>query len=117
MKSLPQYRENSRLQGEKLVVNGTHYGVKDIGKLSPDLVAYKAAQKSNTSSIVFHGELSPYSNFHSTPFIVDGQKFPTSEHYIQNNKAMMFGDTYTANAILKADTPYEAKNSATKLRE
>ena len=92
------------------MINGTHYGVKDILRLPPDLTAYKATQKSDTSSIVFHGELSPYSNSHSTPFIIDGQKFPTSEHYIQYNKAMMFGDTYTANAILKADTPYEVKN-------
>ena len=58
-KSLPQYREKSRLQGKKLVINGTHYGVKDIGGLPPDLAAYKATQKSDTSSIVFHGELSP----------------------------------------------------------
>ena len=110
-KSLPQYREKSRLQGEKLVINGTHYGVKGIGRLPPDLAAYKAAQKSDTSSIVFHGELSPYSNFHSATFVVDGEKFPTSEHYIQYNKAMMFGDTYTANAVLKVDTPYKAKKT------
>ena len=109
VKSLPQYREKSRLQGEKLVINGTHYGVKDIGGLPPDLAAYKATQKSDTSSIVFHGELSPYSNFHSATFVVDSEKFPTSEHYIQYHKAMLFGDTHTANAILKVDTPYEAK--------
>ena len=108
-KILPQCREKSRLQGEKLVINGTHYGVKDIRRLPPDLAAYKATQKSNTSSIVFHGELSPYSNFHSATFVIDGEKFPTSEHYIQYNKTMLFGDTYTANTILKADTPYEAK--------
>ena len=111
-KSLPQYREKSRLQGEKLVINGTHYGVKDLGGLPLDPAAYKAAQKSNTSSIVFHGELSPYSNFHNATFVVDGEKFPTSEHYIQYQKAMLFGDTYTANAILKAETPFEAKKNS-----
>ena len=108
VKSLPQYREKSKLQGEKLVINGTHYGVKDLGGLPPDLAAYKAAQKSDTLLIVFHGELSPYSNFHNATFVVDGEKFSTSEHYIQYQKAMLFGDTYTANAILKADIPFEA---------
>ena len=108
-KSLPQYREKLRLQGDKLVINGTHYGVKDILRLPPDLAAYKAAQKSDSTTIVFHGELSPYSNFHSIPFVIDGQKFPTSKHYIQYSKAMMFGDTFTANAILKATAPYEVK--------
>ena len=93
------------------MINGTHYGVKDIGGLPPDLAAYKAAQKSNTSSIIFHRELSPYSNFHNATFVVDGEKFPTSEYYIQYHKAMLFGDTYTANAILKAETPFEAKKT------
>ena len=110
-KSLPQYREKSRLQGEKLIINGTHYGVKDIGGLPLDLAAYKVAQKSDTSSIVFHGKLSPFSNFHNATFVIDGEKFPTSEHYIQYQKAMLFGDTYTANTILKAETPFEAKKT------
>ena len=115
-KSLPQYREKSRLQGEKLIINGTHYGMKDIGGLPSDLAAYKAAQLSDTSSIVFHGELSPFSNFHNTTFVIDGEKFPTSEHYIQYQKAMLFGDTYTANAILKAKTPFEAKKLSYQIK-
>ena len=41
--------------------------------------------------------------------LFDNQKYPTSEHYIQYSKAMLFGDSITANAILKADTPYEVK--------
>ena len=81
-KSLPQYREKSRLQGDKLVINGTHYGVKDISRLPLDLAAYKAAQQTVSTTIVFHGELSPYLNFHSAPFVIDGQKFPTSKYYI-----------------------------------
>ena len=108
-KSIPKYREKTRLQGEKLIVNGTTYGVKDIANLPINLAAYKAVQKSDSTSIIFHGELSPYSNFHSAPFTIDGQQYPTSEHYIQYSKAMLFGDSVTANAILKADTPYEVK--------
>ena len=97
------------MQGEKLVINGMIYGVNDIANLPPDLAAYKATQKSDSTSIVFQGELSPYSDFHSVPFVIDNQKYPTSEHYIQYSKAMLFGDSITANAILKADTPYEVK--------
>ena len=66
-------------------------------------------QKNGEESIVFHGEMSPYSNFHSAPFRIEGQKFATSEHWIQYSKAMYFGDTYTANAILNCDSPYEVK--------
>ena len=41
--------------------------------------------------------------------MIDGQEFSTSEHYIQYCKAMYFGDTFVANAILNSSTPYEAK--------
>ena len=62
----------------------------------------------DAESLVFHGELSLYSNFHHAPFNIDGQEF-TSEHFIQYNKAMYFGDTFTAIAILNSTTPYEAR--------
>ena len=81
----------------------------DLAWLPLELAAYKAAQKSDANTLVFHGELSPYSNFHNSPFIYDGQHYPMAEHYIQFSKAMFFRDTHIANAILRAKTPYEAK--------
>ena len=59
------------LDGDKLVINGTRYGTVDIGKLPPDLAVYKAAQKEDDENIVFHGEVSPYSNFHRSPFTMN----------------------------------------------
>ena len=53
-KNLPQYKDKTKLQGERLVINGTQYTVKDLARLPPDLAAYKAAQKSDALSIVFH---------------------------------------------------------------
>ena len=48
VKSLPQYREKSRLQGGKLIINVTHYEVKDIGGLPPDLaVLYFDSREQN----------------------------------------------------------------------
>ena len=83
--------------------------MKDLSHLPQDLAAYKAAQHTDNHSLVFHWELSPYSNFHSAPFVYDNQHFATSEHFIQYQKAMFFGDTFTANAILNSSTPYEAR--------
>ena len=108
-KSIPEYQERCRMQGDKLLINGTHYSMNDLARLPPELATFKAAQKTDSESIVFHGELSPYSNFHYTPFKIDGQEFSTSEHYIQYCKAMYFRDKFTANAILNSSTPYEAK--------
>ena len=108
-KGLPDYRERTKLQGDKLIINGIPYGVNDLHQLPVELAAYKAAQKEDENTIVFHGDLSPYSNFHPLPFTIEGQKFPTAEHWIQYSKAMFFSDSFVANAILNCDSPYEAK--------
>ena len=78
-KSLLQYREKSRLKGDHLVINGTHYDVDDITKLPMDLATYRAAEKSNDTHIAFAGELSPYSNYHLSLFTINGQQFHSSE--------------------------------------
>ena len=60
--------------------------MENIGELPTEIAAFKAAEKSNDSHIVFHGELSPYSNFHPCKFTLDNIVFPTAEHYIQYQK-------------------------------
>ena len=40
---------------DKLIINGKSYGVEDIPTLPPDLAAYKAAEKSNDTQLVFAG--------------------------------------------------------------
>ena len=58
---------------------------------------------------MFAGELSTYSNFHSSPFTINGQSFHSSEQWVQYQKALTFGDSYTANQILQRDTALECK--------
>ena len=108
-KSLPQYREKCRLHQDKLIINGSSYRIEDIPNLPTDLAAYKAVEKANETHLVFAGEWSPYSNFHSSPFIVNGQRFHSGEQWVQYQKALLFGDSYTANQILQCDTPLECK--------
>ena len=64
VKSLPDYWEKSRMEGNHLEINGTIYGLHDLHKLQPALSGYKAAQKEDDHTIAFMGKLSPYSNFH-----------------------------------------------------
>ena len=108
-KSLPEYRDKCRLTGDKLVINGISYRIEDISKLPPDLAAFKSSEKSNDTHLVFAGELSLYSNFHPSPFIINGQSFHSSEQWVQYQKALTFGDSYTANQILQSDTALECK--------
>ena len=108
-KSLPEYRDKCRLTRDKLVINGISYRIEDISKLPPDLAAFKSSEKLNETHLVFTGELSPYSNFHPSPIIINGQSFHSSEQWVQYQKALTFRDSYTANQILQSDTALECK--------
>ena len=66
-------------------------------------------QKTDDQYLAFHGEWSPFSNFYHSPFTIEGQYYHSAEQWIQSHKALLFGDSYTANLILKADTPLECK--------
>ena len=89
-KSLPDYKDKSRLDGDKLVINGMRYGIGNIHKLPSDLSAYRAAAKSDDETIAFHGELSLYSNFHLSPFTINNETFHSAKQWIQYQKCLMF---------------------------
>ena len=108
-KGIPHYRDKCKLTGDRLIIDGITYTVDDITKLPSDLAPYLAAQKENESHIVFHGELSPWSNFHRSPFQLNGHTYHSTQQWIQFQKAMLFGDSNTANEILRSDTPQECK--------
>lgn len=48
------------------------------------------------------------SNFHASPFVVDGKKYATNEHYFQAAKFFTTAPAY-AERIRLAKTPFEAK--------
>lgn len=61
------------------------------------------------STHTFYHTPSPFSNFHPSPFELDGETFSTAEAGLMFGKAMLFGDRATAEKILAAETPLEAK--------
>jgi ribA/ribD-fused uncharacterized protein len=44
-----------------------------------------------------------------SPFVVDGRRFATAEHFMMHEKAVLFGDADTAEAILRDDRAPVAK--------
>ena len=110
-KSQAQYKDKCKLQNDKLVINGIGYLIDDLHQLPPDLALYKVAQKEDNVTIAFHGSLSLWSNFHTSPFMLEGKRFKTVEHWIQYSKVTYFGDTHTATEIMNSDTPQEAKKA------
>jgi len=50
-----------------------------------------------------------FSQWYKAPFVIDGNRYNTAEHYMIAEKARLFGDENTLNRILKAKNPAEAK--------
>ena len=65
--------------------------------------------KSEGNVLGFFGELNPFSNFHYAPFVINGQKYHSSEQYIQHQKCVLFGDHSTEQLVLTAATPFDCK--------
>ena len=79
VKSLPSYRDKSKIEGDHLVIDGIKYGLQDLHNLPTELAGYKVAQEEHEEFIAFQGELSPYSNFHHAKFVIDNHTYHSSE--------------------------------------
>ena len=109
IKTNPNYKDKCRIKGDKLIVNGINYTVDTLNELPAEISATKAAEKRDSDSIVFHVELSPFSNFYPSRFQHEGTCFETAEHYIQYRKALLSSDSVMANRILQCKTALDAK--------
>lgn len=66
--------------------------------------------------IFFFTEKDWLSQFYPAPFEAHGIKFPTAEHFMMYRKAMTFEDKKTAEKVLRARTPKEAKALGKKVK-
>lgn len=56
------------------------------------------------------------SQWYERPFVVDGVTYPTAEHWMMAEKARLFADGDTLQAILAAKSPGEAKELGRQIR-
>ena len=108
-RSIKHYNGKCKLQKDHLVIHGIKYGVEDLHKLPSDLSGFHASSKQDKRTHVFFGELSLFSNFHKAKFTLNGKEYFCSEQYIQEQKALHYGDTHRAQKILLADSAFECK--------
>lgn len=59
---------------------------------------------------------SPFSQWHSSEFEINGIKFKTAEHYMMWKKAMIFGDTDIAGQVLITKHPRDVKAFGRKVK-
>ena len=94
--NLDNYKGKCKLEHDQIVINGVNYNMDTLDRLPEELAPYKSAQCSSMDILIFYGQHTPLSNFHTSPFIKEGQKFTSAEHYIQYKMACHFNDYITA---------------------
>ncbi|GAA6143444.1 NADAR family protein [Hydrogenophaga sp. 5NK40-0174] len=57
-----------------------------------------------------------FSQWYDSPFTVDGQLYPTAEHFMMAEKAALFGDLATRSMVLDAPNPGAAKALGRQVR-
>ena len=108
-KRLPDYKRQSRLEDDKIVLKGRHYTVGMLNQLPVELNAFKVTSKKDSQTVGFFREINPLSNFYEAPFMYEGTRYISSEQFIQANKAKYFGDLNTQELILGCTTSLECK--------
>jgi ribA/ribD-fused uncharacterized protein len=59
---------------------------------------------------------SAFSQWYAAPFVVDGQHYPTAEHFMMAEKAALFGDQATRAQVIQAPNPGAAKALGRQVR-
>ena len=103
------------MHGASLEIKGRKITTKSLHKFPKELDIFTITSKKEGNVIGFFGELNALLNFHPAKFELDGINYPTSEHYIQYTKAMVFGDKTAAANILSANTPVDSKSIGWKI--
>jgi ribA/ribD-fused uncharacterized protein len=57
-----------------------------------------------------------FSQWYEAPFVVDGERYPTAEHFMMAQKAALFGDLDTRAQVLRASNPGAAKALGRQVR-
>ena len=111
-KKIPEYKKKCHLEGAKFILDGKSYSKESLHKLLEKISSYNVLTKHYDEVVGFFGELSPFSNFHPSPFRYKEHDYHCAEQLIQHEKAKLFGDFETKDKILKAKSAIECKQAA-----
>ena len=108
-KHMERYKNQSRMNYDKVVIQGKDYTLNNLHELPEDINCFKATSKSDDETVGFFRETNPLSNFHPAKFIHEGQTYISSEQFIQATKAAYFGDLDTHMKIMGCKTSFDCK--------
>ena len=103
------FKGKCKMEGPNLIIKGRNYTSKNLYQLPEEINGFKATSKCEGNILGFFRELNPLSNFHPTPFTINGQKYHSSEQYMQHQKCVLFGDKSMEQLILMTSSALECK--------
>ena len=97
------------LKNDKLKVDDALYSIEDLDKLPQDCDPRHSATKTVDNITAFYTANSPLSNFYKCNLVIDGNYFPTVEHYLQMHKALFAEQPEMATNIRLSKSALDAK--------
>ena len=108
-KCLECYKDQSRMNYDKVVIDGKDYTMQNLHELPEEINSFKATSKSDDDTVGFFGEANPLSNFHPARFTFNGETYISTEQFIQATKASFFNDTASYTQIMGCKTSFDCK--------
>ena len=108
-RNMPMFQKKCKMVGDHLVLKGKRYDVDNLDELPEEINGFEVTSKQERNTLGFYGELNPFSNFHRSPFNLNGIDFHSSEQFIQYTKATHHKDSALATKILQCETALECK--------
>ena len=81
-KRTSEYKKQSKLEDDKIVLKGRRYDVNTLNQLPEELNVFKVTTRENADTIGYFGEINPLSNFYPATFTHDGVQYISSEQFI-----------------------------------
>lgn len=108
---------DSKIVGNKILLNGKMYTSADLDGLPDDLLNGAAQIKEVQGGLAYRGEEAFLSNFHHAAFVLDDHKFVNVEQYYQYKKCLTLGQINMAAKILRTSKPLQAKSLGDKYED
>ena len=112
-KQIEKLKTKTRLNKDRLIIDGHTFTAgpnNNVSEANKFVNVVSTCERSNDSTIVFLGSLSPFSNLYKTKFTIDNVSYNSAEQYIQSEKASVFGDYATQARIMQEENTYKIKN-------
>lgn len=115
-KESSEFRNESFLRDDKLVIKGVTYTVNNMSSIPAPLTPWMLTTRKDDKYTFFWSANSPLSNHHPCVFEIDGTRYNCSEQIYMHQMAIVDDDFEKATEIMEADDPAVQKRTGKKIK-